>query len=214
MKLRTLLFVAAVTVAASSQATLIANFDSLLEGDVFDTFVDGGITFSNVFNHQTSYTNFAIEDASAGGLGSSFTSPNVLGFGGYVPGPGVAFGAFGGLTFSAGTGATTAGLDLWTFPLNMGGNTITLTGYKQGAFVDSVSYNVPSVSTSILHHRFDLPTDDYDVFKLTSDGPSIQGDSFIDIDNVTVQATAVPEPATVAVFSFGLLVLRRRVRKV
>lgn len=209
MKLRILLLVAGVAVATASQAALIANFDSFSEGDVFDTFTDGGITFSNVFRHQTSYTNFAIENASNGELGGNFSSPNVLGFGGYVPGGGVAFGAFGGLTFSAGN-ATSAGLDLWTFPLNMGGNTITLTGYKQGQVVNSDSYLVPTFSTSILYHRFDLSNDDYDLFKLTSDGPSVQGDSFIDIDNVQVQTSAVPEPAVVAGLGLGLLAVRRR----
>lgn len=193
--------------ASAAQADLIANFDGFSEGQVFDTFTDGGIYFSDVYRHQTSYTNFAIEDASAGQL-SGYSFPNALGFGGYIVGPGVAFGAFGGMTFTAGQ-ATTAGLDIWTFPLDMGGNTLTLTGYFGAAVVDSISVTVPN-SFSILHYRLDLPVDNYDSFKLTSNGPAVQGDSFIDVDNVTV--AAVPEPTTLVALGLGLATLIRRRR--
>lgn len=192
-----------------AHADLVATFDGFTEGDVFDSFSDGGIFFSNVFRHQDPYTNFAIEDASAAGLGTGFSPPNVLGFGGYLVGPGVAFGAFGGLTFTAGH-ARSASLELWSLPLNMGGNTITLTGYRNGFVVNTDSFAVPN-SFSILHYRFQLPDDDYDTFKLTSDGPTVQGDSFIDIDNVTV--AAVPEPTSMAALGLGALALLRRRRR-
>lgn len=201
---------AVMAIAGIARADLIANFDSFQEGQVFDVLTDGGITFYDVFRHQTPYTNFAIENASDGSLGSAFSMPNGLGFGGYVPGSGVAFGAFGGMTFTSNTGARSAGLDFWTLPLDMGGSTVTLTGYREGGVVDSVSASIPN-AFSILHYRLDLHDDDYDTFKLSSDGPAVMGDSFLVVDNVTL--AAVPEPATFSAFALGAVAMIRRRRR-
>lgn len=199
----------AIAVPVFANASLTANFDSFTEGDVFDTFTDAGIRFFDVMRHQDSYTNFAIENASDGYLGSSMSSPNVLGFGGYLVGPGEAFGAFGGMSFTSDTEATTAGLDVWTLPLIYGGNTITLTGYMGGVFVDSVSFSFDNAFSAI-HQRLDLPQDHYDTFRLSSSGPAVMGDSFIDVDNVTV--APVPEPASLVAVGIGLAFLTRRRR--
>lgn len=210
MKLRSLLSLALLAaIGSTARADMVANFDSFSEGQWFDTFIDNGIRFHSVFRHQGGYTNFAFEDATGGDL-AGYTAPNALGFGGYVPGSGVAFGAFGGMTFTSDTEATTAGLDLWTFPLDMGGNTLTLQGFKDGNLVDSVSYTFGN-SFTVLHRRLDLPTDTYDTFKLVSSGPSVMGDSFIDVDNVTV--AAVPEPATLAALGLGVAALLKRRRR-
>ncbi len=190
-----------------SGATLVANFDDLTEGQVFDQFMNGGVRFYDVMRHQTPYTNFAIEEATDGFLGGSQTLPNVLGFGGYVPGSGVAFGAFGAMWFTSDTEALTGGLDVYTLPLDMGGNTLTLTGYMDSTVVNSVSHTFGSSFVS-QHYRFDLPEDTYTSFRLSSSGPSVMGDSFIDVDNVTV--AAVPEPASVAALGLGVLALIRK----
>lgn len=208
--LRAISAVALGGVAVLSPAVLVANFDSLIEGaEAYTTLVDGGITFSDIYRNQGGPDFFVIEDASSGGL-AGFSSPNTLASGGYSPGNTYAFSAFGGMTFTAGP-ARSAGLDMWVFPLNLGGNTVTLSGYLGANLVDSVSVTHPN-SFTILHNRLELPDDDYDRFTVTSTGPSAMGDSFILFDNITVDA--VPEPASLAILGLGgLLVMRRRSRK-
>ncbi len=197
----------AASLAVVSQASLVANFDSFSEGGGVDQITDGGITFSNVFRHQGGYTNFTIEDASLTLSGPGFSPPNALAFGGYLIGGGAAFGAFGGMDFTSGTLATKVSLELWTLPLDMGGNTVTLTGYRNGVVVNTDSFTFGN-SFSPVHRQFALPTDDYDFFHLGSDGPSVSGDSFILVDNVTVNA--VPEPLLTVAFGTLLLAGARR----
>ncbi|QOI99404.1 MAG: hypothetical protein HRU70_02430 [Phycisphaeraceae bacterium] len=195
--------------AAVSRADLIANFDSLSEGQSFDVLTTGGIRFHDVITYGGGSTNFTIEDASSGFLGAGLSNPNVLGFGGYVPGPDMQFGGIKSFQFTSDTVATTAGLDVWTFQGEPGLNTLTLRGYAAGLVIQTVSFSFDFTPTPT-HRRLDLPTGVYDRFELFSSGPAQGGDSTIVVDNVTV--AAVPAPATMAVFTLGLGVLARRRR--
>lgn len=198
-------------IPSTSEATLLATFDSYSEGYFADSIVDGGITFSDVQRWQSDhYTNFAIEQCNASDMGSELSMPNALGFGGYVPGTGEAFGSIGEFFFSSGTAARSAALDVWTLPLIYSGNTLTLEGYLGSTLVDSVS--ITQNQFGIGHWRMALPTDDYDHFRLVSSGPQVSGDSFVLVDNVSVEA--VPEPGTMTAAAAGscLLLLKRKRR--
>ncbi|MBS1723040.1 MAG: PEP-CTERM sorting domain-containing protein [Armatimonadetes bacterium] len=199
----------ATLLACSARAVLVADFDSFNEGEVFDQFSQNGITFFGVSRHQGGYTNFAIEDASGTLFGPGFSAPNALGFGGYMPGPFAAFGAFGEMSFTAGAESNYAIADAWALPLDMGGNTVSLVGYKDGAVVNREDHVFQSSSTP-LYWRFTLPSDTYDIFKLESFGPSVSGDSFLLVDNV--QLDAVPEPASLLALGLAGLALARKRR--
>src|SRR5512140_2680244 len=131
----------ALSASAALSSALVANFDDRKEGESYDMFSNGGIRFHDVITHEGGTTNFTIEDASSGFLGPGLTAPNVLGFGAYVPGPDMAFGGIGAFWFTSDTEATTAGLDVWTFPGAVGVNTLTLRGYRSGQIIHSVSFS-------------------------------------------------------------------------
>ena len=198
--------------AAISRADLTAHFDSLVEGQGFDELSTGGMRFHDVITYGGGFTNFTIEDASSGFLGAGLSYPNVLGFGGYVPGPDMQFGGIKAFWFTSDTVATTAGLDVWTFQGEPGLNTLTLRGYAGGLVIQTVSFSFDFTPTPT-HRRLDLPIDTYDSFELFSSGAAQGGDSTIVVDNVTV--AAVPAPSTMAVFTlgFGVLARRRRVAR-
>lgn len=208
---RPVIAIAMMAVAALSRAELVANFDDLTEGEVFTTFTNGGIRFYDVSRHQGGFTNFAIEDASTGFPSGSFSPPNTLGFGGYVPGPDYAFGAFGGMWFTSDTESVRAAMDVWTLPLGTGGNTLTLSGYMEETFVASVSQTIDS-SFVPLHFRLELPEGEYSRYWLKSTGPSVSGDSFLLVDNVLVGAVPEPVGPIAIAVGIGVLAARRRSR--
>jgi hypothetical protein len=195
--------------AAAMSSALLANFDDRIEGESYDMFSNGGIRFHDVITHEGGATYFVIEDASDGLLGPDLSPPNVLGFGAYVPGPNMAFGCIGAFWFTSDTLATTAGLDVWTFPGEPGVNTLTLRGYRGTDIIQSVSFSFDFQSVPT-HRRLDLPIDTYDSFELYSTGQVFQGDSCIDVDNVTI--AVVPEPASLTILSVGVgaMLLHRR----
>lgn len=197
--------------AYSAANTYVATFDDLNEGDFGPSMASGGVKLYDVDQDLGGGDNFTIEDASAGGLGGSFSSPNVCGFGGYVPGSGVAFGRMKSFSIGmAGTGfqLKKVSLDIWTFLLQAGGNTITLEGWFGNTLVNSDSY---TPGTFVVEHHFlTLPTDDYDKFVVRAQGSVDHGVVFADVDNVRVDAIPVPEPATLAALGLGGLMLLRK----
>lgn len=210
-------FFALTTLAAaalSSANTYVATFDELTEGQFGPTMVSGGVKLYDVNQDLGGGDNFTIEDASTGGLGGAFSSPNVCGFGGYVPGSNVAFGRMKSFSIGmAGTGfqLRKVSLDIWTFLLQASGNTVTLEGWFGSTLVNSQTY---TPGTFVIDHEYlSLPTDDYDKFVVRAAGSIDHGVVFADVDNVRVDAIPVPEPGTLAALGIGALAYLRKQRR-
>ena len=191
-----------------------ANFDSKIEGEFGEQMVDGGIRFHSLDRVPLEPpNNFTIEDASTTPLGSDFSAPNALAFGGYLVGTDTAFHRMKSFEFDIAGGFSvmfSAQLDMWFYNLHAPGNTVTLEGYFEGNLVDFDTY-APS-SFSIVHHRFSLPDDNYDRFIVRAEGPVDEGVVFAIADNVRLSGEPVPEPATWLALALGLG-LRQRSRR-
>jgi hypothetical protein len=175
-----------------AQAAYIANFDSFSEGAIGASFVDGGITFLQYDNGISGPKNFCIEYSGAS-LSPHESTPNVLAFGGWVPGAGVGLGRFKYMDFTIPELATSVSLDVWCTGLaNEGGRSITLFGYSAGQVVSSSTFNYGIGFGQ--HSSLSLNTGPFDAFRLAINGPVDADYGFVAVDNVTVQA--VPEPAT------------------
>ncbi|MBV6458644.1 MAG: hypothetical protein HONBIEJF_01778 [Fimbriimonadaceae bacterium] len=183
-----------------------ADFDELEEGFHTTDLVSGGVRFFDIDQDLGGGDNFTIERANSGTLGGWFTAPNVLGFGGYVPGDGLGFGRMKSFKFDTADplyDLRSARLDIWTFNLHAPGNSITLEGWLGNVLVDQVAWSPGSFFVD--HATLVLPSDDYDQFRIVSRGPIDHGVVFADVDNVIVEANPVPEPSTLLVVASGLL---------
>lgn len=208
-----LVFTSAAIALAGLSSAAIATFDTLVEGSSGASLTDGGITFSNLdrFFGTGAGESFAIDDASAD-LSSfaGYSSPNVLAFGGYSPGTGVAFSRFGSMDFTTGSAASSASMEIFGFGQDAG-TTLTLQGLNGTTVVNSASITLPTQFT-IFHSTLTLGTGNYTSFHVISNSPTNQGASFVSMDNITVNP--VPEPATLTVLSLSsLALLKKRKRR-
>jgi hypothetical protein len=200
--------------AASNAAVFTANFDEFAEGYSTNDLVSGGIRFFDIDQNLGGGDNFTIEAGTSATFGPWFSSPNVLGFGGYAPGDTVAFGRLSSFKFGTANPLyelRTARLDMWTFNLQNPGNTVTLEGWLGNVLVDQVSWTPGSYT--VAHAVLSLPNDNYDQFRIVSHGPVDNGVVFANVDNVVVEANPVPEPASLAVVGIGLLAVGRARRR-
>lgn len=205
--------IAATSVTAARADVFTATFDEFSEGFFSNDLSSGGVHFYAIDQNLGGGDNFTIEWANSSDLGAWFTPPNVLGFGGYVPGSGEAFGRLKSFKFALanqGFHMQSVSMDFWTFLLQSFGNSVTLEGWYQGQLVNSDSYSPGTFS--VVHRTLSLPTDDYDEFRILCDGPIDNGVLFADVDNVRIQAQPVPEPLPLLILAPGLLLICRRRR--
>jgi hypothetical protein len=192
-------------------ADYFANFDDLPnEGAIGASFTDGGINFTGYLNDIAGPHPFIAEQANSADLGPAFSAPYVLGFGGYVPGPGEGFGRVSTVNFSAPTLAVYAQLDVW-YSTFTPGNTLTLSGFRNGIAVQQSSFvETDEESHAAEHAMLSLTGGPFDSFRLSIAGALENGNSFLCLDNVRI--SPVPEPATCALAmlaAVGLFLLKR-----
>ena len=210
------LLIALLTASISHAAEFVAHFDTMSEGDVHvSSMLSDGISFYQLDqNLSGSNQVFTVEAADSADLGPSFTGPNVITFGGYVPGPGVSFGRV--KSFNIGLQSpswemTGIDLDVWTLMPSSTGNQVVLEAWSEDALLSSTSF-VPAGFT-IDHRHLNLALDSVHHFALRGVGTHDNGVVFLNLDNVRITASPVPEPATWAGFGLGLLTLRSRISR-
>lgn len=196
--------------------TYTAAFDDLSEGSVGTTFSDGGLTFSSLDMRVPgeSIYPFVIDQATAT-LPSPFSSPNALGFGGYVVGPSASFQRFGSAWIDFSGIGSSASLQVFAEYVPFGDditkNSLSLEAWNGSTMVASTSTSFTTQS-GVQEHSLALSgVAPFDRLELYSSGPVDDGVSFILVDNVSV--TVVPEPKGLALLPLGIVAgicLRRR----
>lgn len=198
--------VLALAVCALGSASAIAEmatFDFFPEGFIGANFADGGIAFFDLDNRLDPNPWFAIEWASATLSGPDFSPPNVLAWTMIYNGPNTGFWRCGSFKFKTPDIETFASLELFDMS-NVGGNTVTLQAFLNGALVNSSSITLLP-PPGIHHYTLSVSGVPFDTLRLIGTGPNHQGCFFGVVDNVVV----TPEPLA----GLGLLLaiaLRRR----
>ena len=182
--------VSAILVCASASAQT-ADFDTFPEGSPATVIVDNGITFSNMNNGLGGTPNFVIEEADGTLAGfPGFTTPNTLGFGGYSPGPGAAFGRIISFDITPGQTSSSASLELYELG-SYGGNTVTLQAISGASVVASQTITFPG-GFQIQHYTLSVSGASFDHLHVVGGGPTDSGAFFADVDHVVISG----EPGT------------------
>ena len=193
---------------ASSQPTLVANFNDKAEGGYGTVITDGGITFSNLDERVPGGRSaFTIEMTTSNLAGISL--PNDLTTEGYAPGPGYSLNRFGSMSIGFSGLAANASMDVIGVSL-IGSttddsgheNTLTLEAFLSGTMVaasQSVEFGDLNGSVVVFHLYV---CGVFESFQLLCAGPVDAGENFIGIDNVTI--TPVPEPGGLMLLGIGL----------
>lgn len=183
----------------------IATFDSLTEGDLGVSFVDGGITFFGLDDRATiGDASFNCERADGTLSSSGFSAPNALGFGAWVPGPFAAFSQCGSFSFTNGTVQTFGSIDVFEW-MSPAGNMIWLEAYRNGVLVNSTGAVIPG-NFEINHWTLSVSGVAFDTLRVNGTGPTDRGIFIGLVDNAVI----APAPATAVVGLLGLVGMRRR----
>ncbi|GEM_PF-2777573 len=163
-----------------------ANFDSYPEGLIGRDFTEAGIRFYQYDNRLDPPPSNMVAEWADGNLSGqpNFTAPNALGFGGYAPGNGAAFGRFGALEMQPVSGTSNrATINIYEFG-NSGGLTIKLEATLNGNVVatDTVAL---SGGFTISWKQLNIDGPDFDHLKM-SVGPNPSDVAFILVDSVTI----------------------------
>jgi hypothetical protein len=197
--------VVAILAIASPALAQYASSGTLPEGTSRAQIVDGGLTFHglDMRNPGQNPPYLVAMDGATGSLQSvpRFTSPNNMGFGGYTPGEGCAFGRNGSLRILLGAPVTSASIDVFEH-LTGAGNTIGFTEFSAGPELARMS--TPVLPCCDLHHQWlFLNGGPFDESRLFGEGAQDAGAFLRAIDTVlasTVQCYANCDGSTTAPF--------------
>ena len=179
---------------------LTANFDTLHEGSLGNSFSYGGISFYGLDERipDTPGGTFTIEATTASLPG--FSPPDYLTTEGYVPGNGYSFGRFGSANIGfTGTGSF-ASLNVFGFNTTSM-NTLTLEALAGGVVVSSDVMTFHGTSPGLIVSQMLTVSGQFDTLRLVGAGPDNNGTDFFGIDNVAI--TLVPEPNASTLLGYG-----------
>lgn len=191
----------------------IATFDSFSEGFSETTITDGGVTFFDLDQRSPAllpYT-FSIEGTTEDYLGSFFSSPNYLAFGGFAVGADASFGPFGSARITTGEVAESASLEVFSPLFSPSTNILTLEAFLNGNLVASNSVALADFeiigTDTLLRQTFTVSGVTFDELRLVASGPEDDGVAFIGIDNVRINNVASVPESTSALSVLGFTAL-------
>lgn len=179
-------------VAANSALAAEATFDQLVEGDSRRRFVEDGVElsqFDNLSDPPPCVMSVEQADGDLTGL-PGFSPKNTLGFGGYVPGVGTAYGSFGSLEIRALAGSSTHGR-VEVFEFGNSGQPLRLEAWRGGTVVATDTTTLSSTWV-ITHHTLEVSGVTFDHLRLVSG----DGQVFLEIDSVFLEGDPVDTGAT------------------
>jgi hypothetical protein len=192
-----LAFTAMVGWSATAVAGL-ATFDSFEEGHMATELVDNGIRFFDLDRRLGDPEYFFTIDRADGSelnqFPDYFSPPNVLGLGGWVPGPDVGYARCGEFKFSTGELATEARAEVFTLG-NYVGNTVTMEAWLGGEVVATDSF-IFTTTWVLEHHTLEIVGVEFDFIRIVGHGQEIQGCFFAVLDNVLVSGAVATELLT------------------
>ncbi len=165
-----------------------AGFDGFAEGFFATVITENGLTFRDLDQRipgSPPPNTMAIEDASQTLAGmAGFTSPNVMDFGGYSPGPGCSFGRIGSLRILPPGPRSGAAVEVYELGSNTQ-NTIALVALLAGQEVGRMTVTIPQQFV-IQHSQLRISGTTFDELRIIGAGPGDSGCFFGAIDSVAV----------------------------
>jgi hypothetical protein len=190
-------FVAALLLLSTPAAAQVADFDTHTEGSPSVTVVDGGITFTNMYNGLGGTPNFVFEQADGTLSGMpGFTTPMTLSFGGYVVGPMTGFSRIISFDIATGGLASSGSVEVFEY-FSYPANSITLQALLGTTVVASQTVPIAG-GISVNHYSLSVSAPAFDRMHVLGSGPTDSGAFFANVDHVTMGGAP-----TISRFCFG-----------
>ena len=207
-----------VSLCTSANAALLeADFESFAEGHNGTTITENNITLSNLIASDDfgGISNLFVVDTISDPIFTPFlSSPNVLGYAGYGPGPGFGIGGFGSMDITFGNNkADSASVNIVHGFYSTSVNMLSLQAFYDGQLVASDTVDFLTNPGLFANQTLSVSGAVFNSLRLVSSGADFNGMTNLSIDTVAVNVTDVSEPAAASLVLLGLLGCVGRKRK-
>lgn len=174
-----------------------ASFDNQPEGTVARSIQENGVTISNFWNGIDPPPGVLTVEQADGTLAgmAGFSPLNTLGFGGYVPGDGAAFGSFVSIELRGPAGSNAARVEVFDF-FNQN-ISMRMEAWRGGQIVATDSVALSSYG-GVAHSTLQVRAAGIDYVSLVC-GPGQGTPCFVELDNVTFAEVGAPGDTAVPV---------------